>query len=517
MGADTRKMNLAERSDDNIALEQVTSLFEKLHEKELEYCHWKSNEHLQAGLNGETDLDVLFDSTDKPTLEYILKECGFQKFIAVPYRTYKGIEDYIANDEKTGKLIHLHLHYQLTLGEKFLKGYHLPWDSAILSDRILEPENHTYISDPNWEMLLLLLRQALKIRLRDWISAAMGRSFWSQGTLNEFAWLRDRMHIEKVCALSAKHVGSEFSRLIAQTLDSAPGLIALTALKKTASRDLHSHKMYTPLLGITLRITRELQTFWDAFRRKFWRKARPAFRYLKNGGIVIAFVGPDGAGKSSLLKAVTKWLSWKVDVYPLYFGSGDGPSSLIRKPLLIIYNKFLKRSEHTAVNTETTQTPEKKEHRLGFRVWARFGWAIVLASEKRSKIRNAWKAKNAGMIVICDRYLQNQVMDFNDGPLLSRWTEHPNHLVSKLANWERSIYAMSEKYAPDLLIRLRVNPEIAFERKPEMSVQVLQKRMDAVSRLQYPESTVTVELDANQPLDRVIIEAKSAIWNRIAE
>ena len=54
---------------------------------------------------------------------------------------------------------------------------------------------------------------------------------------------------------------------------------------------------------------------------------------------------------------------------------------------------------------------------------ARAIWAVVLAWEKRAKLRRAVRARNRGMIVICDRFPQTQVMGYNDGPLLAPWRE----------------------------------------------------------------------------------------------
>ena len=46
-------------------------------------------------------------------------------------------------------------------------------------------------------------------------------------------------------------------------------------------------------------------------------------------------------------------------------------------------------------------------------------WALALAVEKRSKMRRARRARNRGMLVLCDRYPQTKILGFNDGPLLA--------------------------------------------------------------------------------------------------
>src|SRR5256885_11057067 len=65
--------------------------------------------------------------------------------------------------------------------------------------------------------------------------------------------------------------------------------------------------------------------------------------------------------------------------------------------------------------------------RLSRSLWAaaRLVWAVALAYEKRGKLHALTRARNRGLVVVCDRYPQNQFQDFNDGPMLGRWRDHP--------------------------------------------------------------------------------------------
>ena len=145
----------------------VRGLLARLHEADLAYCHWKSNEHLEAAIEGLTDLDILVDRRRDGELRRILADSGFKRFVAPPLRAYPGIEDYLALDRDTGRLVHLHLHHRLTLGERHLKGYRLPWEARLLATRRLDPATGVYVADPAIELVLLLVRAALKQRARD--------------------------------------------------------------------------------------------------------------------------------------------------------------------------------------------------------------------------------------------------------------------------------------------------------------------------------------------------------------
>ena len=129
------------------ALGVLRGLFERVHADGIRYCHWKSNQHLQASMVGKTDVDILVDRRAIVPLTKILGETNFKRFVVKPGRGYPGIEDYVGFDTASGTLTHLHVHYQLTLGEKFLKGHRLPWEELFLSSRIRDPAHGIYVTD----------------------------------------------------------------------------------------------------------------------------------------------------------------------------------------------------------------------------------------------------------------------------------------------------------------------------------------------------------------------------------
>ena len=45
-------------------------------------------------------------------------------------------------------------------------------------------------------------------------------------------------------------------------------------------------------------------------------------------------------------------------------------------------------------------------------------WATVLAIEKRNKLLSAHRGADRGLFVLTDRYPQDEILGFNDGPCL---------------------------------------------------------------------------------------------------
>ena len=502
-------------------LRVIKILIEKLDAEGIYYCHWKSNEHLHAAMVAATDLDILIEKNKSLTINRILSKIGFKHFAPTSFRMYPAVEDYLSFDEDTGRLIHLHLHYQLTVGENHLKGYRLPWEHLVLSTRQFDAEEQVYVADPNVEMLLLLVRAALKIRTRNRFLACFGIPYFSGNTLVEYQWLKERTQPEQVFSLAKEHLGDKAATLVSSMVAGTPSLGQLITFRKKAACILRLFKNYGKIEGVLRRWFRELKWFHGALCRRYHQKPRPYRRTASTGGLIVALIGSDGSGKSTISKTIRGWLSWKIDVFFIYFGSGDGSSSLMRLPLIFVL-KLLKKKRLMHLKGVAIAVGEYNSHNSEKKKWqrlkslARVPWAIVLAYEKRKKLRNAWRSRNLGMVVICDRYPQCQVMGFNDGPLLSHWLGHHNKLLKYIANWESTPYRWSKVYPPDLVIKLNVTPEVALKRKQhEMSIKEISLRVETIKKLSFPHETKVVTVNADKPVEQVLMEVKQLVWEKI--
>jgi thymidylate kinase len=236
----------------------------------------------------------------------------------------------------------------------------------------------------------------------------------------------------------------------------------------------------------------------------------PLRRTNPRGGLAIAFLGSDGAGKSTLLADTRTWLGQKLDVYPIYMGSGDGSASLLRLPL-----KLARRVVEGSVDgsAKTKDGSGEKRKTSGFRKVGKLPWALSLAAEKRGKLKRLVRARNRGLVVICDRYPQNQTKGFNDGPLLDGYRDDDSAWLQRAAQWEAGAYDLAAATPPDLVIKLVPSTETAMERRPELPREEIQRRIDAVLAFEFAEPAKVVEINADQPLEEVIREVRSVIWD----
>ncbi len=230
-------------------------------------------------------------------------------------------------------------------------------------------------------------------------------------------------------------------------------------------------------------------------------------RVSPNGGNVIAFLGCDGAGKSTTLAYVKKELNKKLDVCPVYFRRGDGTSSLLRKPMKLVAKKVGGKGLGHAVEKEYK---EKKKVSLKSRLYslAKIVWAVTLANEKKSKINQQTKARNNGLIVLTDRYPQTLFAGCSDGPLLSKYAG--KGLLGKIAAWEHRVYESAAMNPPDLTVKLIVPTEVAIARKPEMTAEEIETKKKIVMGLNLSDNTFVV--DTSRQFEETRAEIMEAIW-----
>lgn len=487
-------------------LESIKKMLNNFEKYDIQYCHWKSNEHIDEALEGDTDLDILFSSNQRILLEKVLAESGLKRFRATPLMQYNSIEDYIGLDYKTGKIWHLHLHYRLSLGEKHLKGYTFPWDKDILERKELY-DNKIYCSNPSDEFLLLLIRISLKLRWRDF-----NRKICSDD-ICEIKWLREKTSNKDVINKSKLYLDEKTVREIKKILvTDIKRYRQFFKLQKSLRKNLKNFTGYTRKSSYFTRSKREIFWFYGGVQRRLGlNSVTPTRRISPKGGVVVVLLGCDGAGKSTTLKNIKKEFSKKIDVYCEYLGSGDGRSMLIRKPMKLIAKKIGGKGVGTSIDDQTNGKRKKILKRNLYHL-SRIIWAITLAYEKKKKYRKINKARNNGMLVLVDRYPQTEFSNFSDGPLLSRYLKKEG-IMKKIALWELTIYQEFYKNPPELLVKLVVPVELAIQRKPEMTRKEIENKTNAIKQMNF--NTNEIIIDTSKEMLETKKEVMSCIWDYI--
>ena len=106
-----------------------------------------------------------------------------------------------------------------------------------------------------------------------------------------------------------------------------------------------------------------------------------------------------------------------------------------------------------------------------------------------------------------DRYPQNEILDFNEAPMLARL----NNVPGWLRRFEENAYAPARRLPPDLVVKLLVSQATAERREPGTQSRRDRAAPGVVKKLKFAGATV-VSIDAEQPLERVSLAIKREVW-----
>ncbi len=475
-----------------------------LNRQEISYCYWKSSERLPSSLHGESDVDLLVALKDLHRLELTLIGRDFKRIETLANRDHPSISSFLSFDETSGQLIHLHVHFRLILGEPLLKNYRVPWEEELLARAVFHPKFPIRMLEPVSEALLLTVRMALELSPLDPVTLKNLRTVQRKFALDREK-LSQRVDIEELRLLSERLLGEDAAGLPGEILFSGnspgQGSDAMRRLK----RHLAPFRIYNSVEGRLRALVRAIHWAAGSLNKKVLHLPRPWSRRVPGGGRVVSLIGVDGSGKSTAVKAIRAWLNNEVDVMPVYFGTGDGRPSLLLLPLklaLPLVTRLMgakpKGSSHGKVSDRGPG--------LVYSVLLMI-WATVLAIEKRGKLLDARRGAERGLLVLTDRYPQDEISDFNDGPLLPRLNKAPHWM----RRFEANAYALARRLPPDLVLKLIVTPETAARREPDMKPALIERRIESVRRLTFV-GAPSVLIDAEQPLERVILAIKQEIW-----
>jgi hypothetical protein len=475
-----------------------------LHRHNISYCYWKSSRQIPSVLAGERDLDLLVARRDQHRAEMVLLALDFKLFSAVANRDHPSVLSFLGHDEASGRLVHIHLHVRLIVGEPLLKNYRLPWEEIVLARAVLHPALSIQVLDPTIEAVLLAVRSCLELRRLDPVALRN----W-QATTRKFALDRAdvaaRVDRAALRDLAAALVSEELAGMIVDAICDNGALERQHRFRRAIGRHLAIYRTYNACEARLRAAWRAMLWFAGNMNKHLLHLPRPWSRRAPGGGCVVAVVGVDGSGKTTAVAAIRAWLGSEIDTVPIYFGTGAGRPSLLLRPLKLmvpLVQRLLKTKPKGASHGNVSDLPPGRLYSV-----LMMGWAIIVAREKRNKLLAARRGADRGLVVITDRYPQVEIVGFNDGPLLTRLSKVPRWLL----RFEAAAYALARRLPPDLVIKLDVLTETAARREPNMDLALIRERIADLRRLTFA-STRVIRVDAEQPLVDVIRAIKRDIW-----
>ena len=500
-------------------LTAIASLFQELNRCAVRYCVWKSNVRLQQALRAETDLDLLVDRRHAAAFVALLGRHSIKLVKPAPGRDYPAIENYLGYDEESGKIFHLHVHYQLVLGERYVKSCRLPIEERFLDH--VQWRNGVKIPSPELELIVLSFRVLLKYRVRDLLKDLLhiGTPGIPPVMRQEVSFLLGQTSWDRISAaldeLSGVLPSSAVTDFLSKVLASQRAGYATWRLRARVWREMGAYRRHSRF-GTAVQYIRGLMRE----NKYLSRLRRVRKKTLPRGGVTLALVGADGAGKTTLAQVLVRWLGPQVDIHRYYLGSKQ-PST--RSKCLYLAYRAVRRGART-VDRFVPEAFVVPRLASDLRDAVLCLHHLSVAYDRYRRFKAARSAAARGSIVIYDRFplpsdgrqRESIVMD---GPQIPLIAGNGNKAVrSALARWEQSVYYRF--VPPDYLLLLEVSHRVSMERKPDHKPAAIEAKIQATGRIALGAGSTSqgcrlIRLNADLPLEQVIGELKKAVWQAV--
>lgn len=225
-------------------------------------------------------------------------------------------------------------------------------------------------------------------------------------------------------------------------------------------------------------------------------------------GLIVALVGPDGAGKTSQTAQLTETLKKRSKCAAVYLGCGDGGWSLRQS-----CKQLLRRwSARPPKQRSAAEAPSRLKINDSVRTALR---GVIIALERYRGLRRAARLAAYGSIVISDRWPQNIQPGLFDGPL----SLHPraSSLVQLFSRVERYLYCRMETYKPSVMVHLVSDFETSNARKPgDRSRSEFEQRLALMKEMRRRNPGIKV-VDARNGFDEVTSDLLQCISVALAQ
>jgi thymidylate kinase len=422
---------------------------------------------------------------------------------------FPAVEHYFAMDENTGVFVHVHAYYRVITGESLSKNLHLPLEEMLLQN--VREEDSIRVPKKSVELVIFTIRMMLKhtsivellMLSRDW-----------KGVRREIDWLMEAKPTEETLKLVANWLPSTDPKFFAACID---------ALKSPASLFRR--------ISLSLRLRSQLSIYARNSRLQSWLSGIHKFSLmaygrltrskrgiiLQSGGAVIAFVGPEATGKSTLLTATKNWLGEHFVIEQIHAGKPKSTLlTMLPNVFLPLLRNALPKYRQSKIVTNQASLEQSQNSPKVYPLISAIR-SVFLAYDRRALLSRAFSRAANGSIVLCDRY-PSMSQGAPDGPQLQQFEIDSKRypIQSWLARTEKRLY--QEIPEPDMVISLQVPLDVALlrnkNRGKEEPEDYVRFRHSLASNLKYGNAPIC-KINTDQPLDTTVLEVKKNIWRNL--
>lgn len=485
----------------------IQILIARFNQEGILYCHWKSK-----SLQGESDIDLLVSNQSIARATEIFMQLGFKAATPKWGDNHPGVFHYYGYDAYQDEYVHVHLFTRVLTGDRLIKDHLFPFEEMLFKDTY--SIDGLMVTSKEAEFVLFILKTFIRYGS---LLYAMREFRGKENTREEFHTIKSGSDMSKVMDNLTTYcpvVNEAFFLECVDAIENGAGYPRKWILAQKMRRQLRIYRK-SSLLSRWLGFSKFLGA---TFIKKL--KRQKGSKILVNGGAIIAIVGADATGKSTLVEATSSWLRSNFVVDTVHAGKPPSTLQTFTINLLLTLNRWIKRKGRSfrSVENDSSQggleVQDDKQKSLLFAVRA-----VCLAWDRRALLLRARRASANGEVIVCDRYPTNTA-GMMDSP---RLVEKPGEkgLTKSLYNWlvrvERNIYRQIPP--PDIVLRLRVSLETAKKRNAAREIvddeSYLQTRHEQVKDWFVVGVRQVRDIDTNHSLETTIALVKQVVWSSL--